>query len=193
MMQLPDNATMTASTLQQMIQSDPARMRMLMQVRALALPDCWIGAGFVRNAVWDWLHGRPPSVPAGDVDVIWHDVTRCGAGIDAAIEDRLRGGDPGVDWSVKNQARMHLQNGDAPYASATEAMRWWPETATAIAVRLGRDDKVEIAAPYGLDDLYGGLIRPTQGFLGDRRAIFDARLEEKQWLQKWPLLRVKLI
>lgn len=31
---------------------------------------------------------------------------------------------------VKNQARMHLRNGDRPYQSATDAMRYWPETAT---------------------------------------------------------------
>ncbi|WRQ77412.1 nucleotidyltransferase family protein [Pseudomonas saxonica] len=30
-------------------------------VRSLNLPDCWIGAGFLRNAVWDYLHGRSPS------------------------------------------------------------------------------------------------------------------------------------
>ena len=31
----------------------------LERVAQLGLPDCWIAAGFVRNAVWDVLHGWP--------------------------------------------------------------------------------------------------------------------------------------
>ena len=29
----------------------------LLAVRDLGLKDCWVAAGFVRNAVWDLLHG----------------------------------------------------------------------------------------------------------------------------------------
>jgi hypothetical protein len=28
---------------------------------------------------------------------------------------------------------MHMKNGDAPYLSAVDAMRFWPETATSVA------------------------------------------------------------
>ncbi|MES2900371.1 MAG: nucleotidyltransferase family protein [Pseudomonadota bacterium] len=184
---------MTASTLQQLIQFDPTRMRMLEQVRALALPDCWIGAGFVRNAVWDHLHRRPACLPGGDVDVIWYDPLHCATAVDAALEVRLRAADASVEWSVKNQARMHLFNGDAQYGSVLDAMRFWPETATAVAVRLGDDGGIEIAAPYGLDDLFAGLVRPTAQFTGSKRVIFDARWQGKRWLEKWPRLRLALI
>ncbi|WP_404943225.1 nucleotidyltransferase family protein, partial [Pseudomonas sp. DP16D-T1] len=50
-----------SSTIQAIISDDPIRRRMLEIVRSLNLPDCWIGAGFVRNAVWDHLHGRSSS------------------------------------------------------------------------------------------------------------------------------------
>jgi hypothetical protein len=46
----------------------PRMMRLLDAVEALSLPNCWIGAGFVRNAVWDRLHDNDIDV-AGDVDV----------------------------------------------------------------------------------------------------------------------------
>ena len=39
---------------------DQQRMEMLKVVAGLALPDCCIAAGFVRNLVWDHLHGNPP-------------------------------------------------------------------------------------------------------------------------------------
>jgi hypothetical protein len=65
------------------------------------------------------------------LDVIWFDAGRCSPEVGTALETLLRGLDPTVMWSVKNQARMDVQNGDGPHLSATDAMRYWPETATA--------------------------------------------------------------
>jgi hypothetical protein len=59
------------TALRTILSADPARRLIAEAVRSLALPDCWIGAGFVRNAVWDHLHGREPAFPGTDVDVIW--------------------------------------------------------------------------------------------------------------------------
>ena len=47
------------------------RWHLLDVARTLGPPDGWIGAGFVRNAVWDHRHHRAPLPPAGDVDVVW--------------------------------------------------------------------------------------------------------------------------
>ncbi len=85
---------------------------------------------------------------------------------------------------------MHLRNGDQPYASATDAMIYWPETATAVAVRLAADDELEIAAPFGLDDLFDLVVRPTERFREEKRHQFVERLQNKQWLTKWPGLTV---
>lgn len=110
------------SRVKAIMRADPLRWHVLDVVRALRLPDSWIGAGFIRNAVWDHLHQRPPSPPSGDVDVIWHDPRRTDPTEDRALETALRLAEPFFTWSVKNQARMHTRNGDAPYASATDAM-----------------------------------------------------------------------
>lgn len=173
-----------------LLRGDRARWRMLGMVRSLGLSDCWIGAGFVRNAVWDCLHGRARGSVAGDVDVIWFDQRCAEPGVDAALEARLREIDPGVQWSVRNQARMHLRNGDAPYASATDALRFWPETATAVAVRQTEQEELEWAAPFGLDDLFGLIVRPTPHFAGAKREILLDRVRDKQWLRNWPRLRL---
>jgi hypothetical protein len=103
-----------ASALQAILASDPARCGVLAMVRSLGLPDCWVGAGFIRNAVWDYLHDRPPSRHTGDVDVVWFCRERARPAEDKEVEAALRALDPSVDWSVKNQAWMHLRNGDAP-------------------------------------------------------------------------------
>ncbi len=84
---------------------------------------------------------------------------------------------------------MHARNGDAPYASATEAMRCWPETATAIAVRRNDEEGCEIAAPFGLNDLLSLTLRPTPPFAREKRHIYEQRLRTKQWAAAWPLLK----
>jgi hypothetical protein len=39
---------------------DNVRLRRLGLIASLRLPDYWVGAGFVRNAVWEHPHGRSP-------------------------------------------------------------------------------------------------------------------------------------
>jgi hypothetical protein len=177
------------STIAEIIRNDPLRWGVLELVRELVLPDCWIGAGFVRNAVWDYLHGRPPGPPTGDVDVIWFDPARACRGKDEEQEAFLRAREPGLNWSVKNQARMHQRNGDPPYSSATNAMRYWPETSTAVAVRRTEHDECEIAAPLGTGDLFGLILRPGPAFAEEKRSAYGARLQAKRWTTIWPLLR----
>ncbi len=170
-----------------LLRADAVRWRILGLVRDLCLPDGWIGAGFVRNAVWDALHGRAPALD-GDVDVVWFDPLRAAVAEDARVEAALRRVAPEVAWSVRNQARMHARNGDAPYASTPDAMRHWPETATAVAARRTADDAVEVIAPFGLDDLLGLRLRPTPRFAVEKRSVFEARATAKGWRARWPLL-----
>lgn len=178
------------SLLRTILRADPMRWDLLEVVRALDLPDSWIGAGFARNAVWDHLHQRPPSSPAGDVDVIWYDQRRADRAEDLEQEAILRAAMPEIAWSVKNQARMHQRNGDAPYASAVDAMRYWPETATAVAVRRLGPSSCHIAAPFGLDDLFSMILKPSPSFSGEKRRIFEDRVRTKGWVELWPHLRI---
>jgi len=170
---------------QTLIRNDPVRWPLLALVRDLGVPDAWIGAGFVRNAVWDHLHGRAMTALQGDVDVLWFDPARSDPAEDLRLEARLQAQAPEVLWSVKNQARMHLRHGQAPYASTGDAMCYWAEVATAVAVRRTADDQCEVLAPLGLDDLFGLRLRSTPG----KAEVMAARAREKGWLQRWPKLR----
>lgn len=175
-----------SEALRALLRADPLRMHILRCARSLALPDAWVAAGVVRSAVWDAAHGRPPGRSFGDVDVIWFDPD---ADRDSSLEASLRAELPTEEWSVTNQARMHAANGDRPSASATDAMSFWPETATAVGVRLEGDDAISIAAPFGLDDLFGLVLRPTPAFAGSRRPIMEGRARDRRWRETWPRLR----
>lgn len=176
--------------LRSIFSADHKRLRILSQVRSLELPDCWIGAGFVRNAVWDHLHARPCSSLSSDVDVIWFDPSRSDRSLDQDLEARLRTLDSSIDWQVKNQGRMHARNGDVPYVSTVDALRYFPETATAVAVREGEWGDLEFAAPYGFDDLFALVVRPTPRFQFERYPYFLNRVHGKQWLETWPRLQL---
>jgi hypothetical protein len=167
-----------ASALQAILASDPARCGVLAMVRSLGLPDCWVGAGC------------PPSRHTGDVDVVWFCPERARPAEDKEVEAALRALDPSVDWSVKNQARMHLRNGDAPYGSAVDAIGHWPETATTVAARWTPAGSCEIAAPFGLGDLFDLVLRPTPRFAGEKRGVYLDRVQSKGWLAIWPRLRL---
>ena len=174
--------------LRSLIASDRQRMRVLDIVKELALPDCWIAAGFVRSCVWDYMHQRSSSPLPRDIDVIWYDPTQTMPERDAILESRLRARDSSPGWSVKNQARMHGRNADEPYLSSSDAMRYWPETATAVGVRLDRQGHVDIAAPFGLDDLFALTVRPTQRFAVEKHAVYVDRIRSKDWQATWPNL-----
>lgn len=109
--------------------------------------------------------------------------------VDRAFEEKLKAVLPCFDWSVKNQARMHVRNGDAPYVSVANAMTRWPETATAVAARLVAGC-VEVSAPLGLDDLFAMRLQPTASFAGRADPIFRQRLSSKRWLERYPMLTI---
>jgi uncharacterized protein len=166
----------------------PAMTRVLQAVAALALPDCWVGAGFIRNAVWDSLHGWSSSPHQADVDVIFFDPEDVRPERDAGIERTLAAAHPDVPWSARNQARMHVRNGDPPYADSADAVRHWPERCTAIAARAA-GDRIELLAPFGIGDLADLVVRPTPAFVG-KMSVYRERAGQKDWLNRWPRLRV---
>src|SRR5207253_6120634 len=143
------------------IAQDPVGMEQLRAVRSLALPDWCIAAGFVRNRVWDHLHGiSPPRAPA-DIDVLYYDAGDTDTHREFEFEDRLDDLLPGLPWQVRNQARMHVWKGLPQHRDTADAMTYWLETVTAVGVRLERDDTLTVIAPLGTDDLLNLVCRPT--------------------------------
>ncbi|MGO4138492.1 nucleotidyltransferase family protein [Rhizobium brockwellii] len=151
----------------------------------------YLGGGLVRNGVWDYLHGYASPTAVDDVDVAYFNGLDVEKRHDEDIEKKLSGRIPNARWSVKNQARMHLVNCEAAYASLENAISHWPETATAIVVRLTPTGKLEFIAPYGFDDLLRLNVTNTPAF-ANRVDVIKERIDQKNWLVLWPRLRVSL-
>jgi len=173
--------------IRRLLLGDPRRLAMLRAVRDLELPQGAIGAGFVRAAVWDHLHGFAEPTPLDDIDVIYFDPADTTPAREAVLKAALTQRLPGPGWDVKNQARMHLRNGDAPYRDLGDAIAHWLETATCVAAHLTDSGNLEIVAPWGLDDLMNLRLRATPS--GRRKhSQFRRRLAKKDWPGRWPRL-----
>ncbi|MGH6883885.1 nucleotidyltransferase family protein [Hypericibacter sp.] len=172
-----------------LIASDDAAMAALRLARSLVLPDWAIGAGFLRNRLWDDLTGSRTCSPADDIDLLYFDAGDPEGTGEAAIEAHLAAAHPGLVWQARNQARMHRVNGDAPYADTEDALRHWLETCSAVAVRFERDDRLTLLAPYGLEDLFALVCRPTPAGLR-RSEAYRARMAAKAWDRRWPDCRI---
>jgi hypothetical protein len=58
------------------LECQPLILSILKQVEALLIEDCWVGAGLIRNAIWNHLHGRPVELLLdSDIDVMYWDPT----------------------------------------------------------------------------------------------------------------------
>jgi hypothetical protein len=170
------------------IAQDPVGMKQLRAVRSLGLPDWCIAAGFVRNRVWDHLHGISPPREPPDIDVLFFDRADLSREREAAYETRLDQMMSGVAWEVRNQARMHLRKNVPPHRDTAEAMTFWLETVTAVGIRLEDDDTITVIAPLGTDDLVNLRCRPT-AFGRTRLDEYEERISRKRWRELWPMVR----
>ena len=166
---------------------DRQAMEQLRAVRTLGLPDWCIAAGFVRNRVWDHLHGIVPARAPADIDVLYYDAHDLSRDPEQAHEARLNALLP-APWQVRNQARMHVWKDLPQHKDTADAMTCWLETVTAVGVRLEADDTLSVIAPVGTEDLLGLLCRPTE-FGRARRHEYDARIAQKRWRELWPKVR----
>lgn len=170
--------------IKRLITADERMMGILCAAASLNLPDWMIGAGFVRNRIWDELHGYGERTVSEsiDIDLIYYDKEDIDEAREKESERRLN-----LilceKWSVKNQARI-----STAYLSSEDAISQWPETCTCVAVRLDKEGRLELIAPAGIDDLINLVVRRGSRF--DDEARYRRRIEEKEWLKKWPRLRV---
>ncbi|WP_433299885.1 nucleotidyltransferase family protein [Actinoplanes sp. CA-030573] len=165
-------------------------------VRDAGLPDAWVGAGALRDLVWGERYGsgfRPAEVR--DVDVAFFDAADLSRQRDRTATELLAAREPAVPWEATNQAAVHtwyheVFPGDPvePLVSTADGIATWPETATAVAVRLDAGDRLRVCAPLGVDDLLNGVWRPNARRVGVEQA--RTRLARLRPGARWPGVRV---
>jgi hypothetical protein len=164
--------------LEEIVRETPTLMQVLERARDLDLPDWLIFSGAVYQRVLNRLTGRDADYGIKDYDLGYFDAADISyeaedvviRRVAEAFESPLR-----EMVEVRNQARVHLwfegKFGEpyAPLANTSEALTRFVSSTFAVGVRLKRDDRLEIVAPFGLADLFALRLRPnplrrTSGF-----------------------------
>lgn len=169
-----------------LVRADDYMMAALRAAAKLSLPDWVLGAGFVRNKVWDYLHGVDTSSTRDeDLDLVYFDPFHVNEVQEEEFNSMLCEMFP-ARWSCKNEARMHVVALAQPYANTEDAISKWPETATCVGVT-GTGSNLRLIAPCGTSDLVGLVLRYNVRH-GNSPEVMFRRIEKKGWLYRWPKL-----
>ena len=184
-----DRAAVLRPRFEAILRADLGLMTLLARLRAISLPEWRLIAGCLYQTVWNVLTGRPRGTGIRDYDLIYFD----GSDLSWMAEDTViravaaatRGCVGPVE--ARNQARVHLwfeRRSGAPYprlTSADEALSRYASVVHAIGVRLEHDDRFDVAAPFGLDDLFAMVIRPNRALDNAASHIEKARRAKAIW------------
>ena len=90
-----------------LVSNSRSTMRALEAARGLGLASWCIGAGAIRNLVWDHLHAFERQTEADDIDVVFHDAGDLSEALEHSLAFALAEKEPSFKWDVVNQARVH--------------------------------------------------------------------------------------
>lgn len=177
------------------VRQNPNNYVLLERLPALKLPDAWLVAGCLFQTVWNLTSGRSPSAGIKDYDLFYFDASDLSAHAEAAVAARVLAccRDLGVTVEAKNQARVHTWYSDhfgfaypALVDSRAGIDRFLvPCTCVGLSLNTAQSEPA-LYAPYGLLDLYRGVLRPNP--LCDHRPLFRAKAGS--YRQRWNWLRV---
>lgn len=155
-------------------------------ISKLNLPDWWLAGGALRNTVWRSIFGENCQLFINDFDVAFFDANG-DRNQESAAKAILTNQFPDYLFDIKNQASFgRWRSGNKTFISTEDGIRNWLHTTAAIGVRLNTQGEWEFFTPYGLDDLFNGIVRATPAHLNNP----DAQLKADGYLQKCPYLRL---
>ena len=187
------NTDIYQTKLEQMISTHDALMQILIDLREVDT-SAFLSAGVIRNFVWSVLHDQEYDIAQIEIDVIFYDAQDELAIKEQSLAGYLKKKLPKNEWDVVNQALVHTwyktEDGAsiAPLQSIHHALSLWPETATAVAIRLLDNDDFEVIAPFGLEDLFELKLRWNHALVS--HAVFMQRVSSKKFLERWGQLQL---
>ncbi|MCR5877965.1 nucleotidyltransferase family protein [Phenylobacterium sp. J367] len=179
-----------AARLEAIVRATPGLMQVLETARELALPDWIVFSGAVYQPVLNHLTGRPADYGIKDYDLGYHDASDISyEAEDAVIRRVAEAFQPPVREmvEVRNQARVHVWFEDkfgepyAPLPDTATALERFVSPLFAVGVRLERDDRLMVVAPFGLDDLFALRLRPNPLRPGNRGFVRASASAKARW------------
>jgi uncharacterized protein len=177
---------MNGNTRLRMILADTPVGSVLPAIAQLNLPNWWLAGGAIRNTVWHSIFGNDCQLFIKDFDIAFFD-QEGNRSQELQAKASLTEQFPQHQFDVKNQASFaRWRAGRRSYSGTEDGIKDWLHTATAVGVRLDANEEWEFFTPYGLEDLFAGIIRPTPTHVDDP----DAQNKAAGFLSKCPYLRL---
>ncbi|MFZ0369299.1 MAG: nucleotidyltransferase family protein [Halobacillus sp.] len=158
------------------------------------LGDYYIGAGVITQTVWNKLHNFDFTYGIDDADIVYfNSLEQSSRELERIKETKIRDALPHFPFEIDltNEALVHhwyeqkFNKKITPYQSAEEAIETWPTTASAIGVKRV-DGEYKIYAPFGLQDLFKGIVRPNKVLVPEH--VYQSKAVK--WKARWPGLTV---
>ncbi|MET4576265.1 nucleotidyltransferase family protein [Ottowia thiooxydans] len=170
---------------------NPINLQLLHRLRDLEIPQCYLTAGCLFQAVWNLHSGLPAHWGVNDYDIFYFDDSDLSEEAeDRVIQRALKASvDLGVKVEVRNQARVHLwyqRRFNASYPQlrhAREGIDRYLVACTRVGINVATG---QLYAPDGLTDLAAGVLRPNPLYRDLRQ--FEAKAISYQ--ERWPWLRI---
>jgi hypothetical protein len=183
-----------AQRFEAIIRADPDLMYLLQRLRSLELPQWRLVAGCLYQTVWNKLTGRPRGTGIKDYDLAYYDAANLSWEAEDTVIRQVAAATRDCVGPIegRNQARVHLWFSERfgcsyPHlSSADESLRYYASIVHAVGVRLENDGRIDIAAPFGLDDVFDMVIRPNRAL--PNAASYAAKAKRAKAI--WPEVRV---
>lgn len=160
----------SAARFERIVRADPDLMHLLTAVRPLGLPQWRLVAGCLYQTVWNVLTRRPRGTGIKDYDIAYFDASDVSWEAEDEVIRQVAAATRGFvgPVEIRNQARVHLwfeRRFGTPYPpldGTDAALGRYSSIVHAVGVRLEPDGRLDVVAPFGLDDLFAMVIRPNR-------------------------------
>lgn len=159
-----------ADELEAILRRSAPLMQVMRTIRELDLPDWIIFSGAIYQRVLNHLGGRDLDYGIKDYDVGYFDASDISYEAEDAVIQRVAAAfEPPLREmvEVRNQARVHVwfegKFGEpySPLTCSADAPSRFVSPMFAVGARLEKDDAMTIVAPFGLNDLFARVLRPS--------------------------------
>lgn len=169
----------------------------LRRTEALGLSDPWLVSGCLFQTAWNVLAGKAPGRAIKDYDVFYFDADDCSSESEEEANRRAAAlfRDLGCEVDVRNQARVHMWyaeefgvEGYPRLTRSTDGIDNFLAVCCMVGVRPTPAGRVDLYAPFGVDDVLDRVMRPNPWYPNAPRDCYWKKAE--RWRALWPDLKV---
>lgn len=177
---------------------NPHNAALLERLPLLGLPDAWLVAGCLFQTVWNLRSGLAATANIKDYDLFYFNASDLSEAAEQAVQARVTAlfADLPITVETKNQARVHLWYERwfgypyPPLQSARNGIERFLVPCTCVGLQPASDPRTTdptLYAPYGLEELYAGLLRPNPAC--PHLPLFQAKADS--YRERWPWLTLQ--